>query len=312
MNDRLSSRRPLPNPSVHQLEYLIAAADAPTRGDAAAAVGVSASALSQGLTELERRVGLTLFRRDGRRQMLRRQAEPVLDHARRVLALTADLQRYVEATLGGLAGQIRVGMIDVAAVDHFPSVLHGLRLDRPELELHLTVGPSGGLFADLAEGRIDLVVGVEPQGPIDGVTWVDLIDEPLYVYVAESATQPSHILAEPGRWGPWVSFPEGSHTRRLIAGALQQKGAVFDVVAESHQPEVLREMVSLGLGWTALPAVQAEKPPVTLRRVGGEPLVSRTLVAAWRESAVTPTAALTVRDSLLAASATMLLCSPVP
>ena len=32
-----------------------------------------------------------------------------------------------------------------------------------------------------------------------------------------------------------------------------EAGARFEVVAESHQPEVLREMVLLGVGWTVLP-----------------------------------------------------------
>jgi DNA-binding transcriptional LysR family regulator len=47
----------LPNISVQQLEYLAAVHEAPTWHDAAAAVGMTPSALSQGLAELERRLG---------------------------------------------------------------------------------------------------------------------------------------------------------------------------------------------------------------------------------------------------------------
>ena len=84
-------RRVLPDLSIRQLEYLVAVAEYPTWGEAADQVGVSASALSQGLAELERRVGVPLFDREGRRRVLRPAAGEVLEHARRVLALTGDL-----------------------------------------------------------------------------------------------------------------------------------------------------------------------------------------------------------------------------
>ena len=64
----------LPDLSIRQLEYLVAVADEPTWAHAAARVGVSPSALSQGLAELERRVGVALFERDGRRRLVRRSA----------------------------------------------------------------------------------------------------------------------------------------------------------------------------------------------------------------------------------------------
>ncbi|HJO20216.1 MAG TPA: LysR family transcriptional regulator, partial [Acidimicrobiales bacterium] len=84
----------LPNLTVQQLEYLVAAADAPTRAAAAAGLGVTPSALTQGLAELERRVGLPLFERRGRQTLLRPDAAEVLAHARRVVAATRDLARW--------------------------------------------------------------------------------------------------------------------------------------------------------------------------------------------------------------------------
>ena len=55
----------LPDLSIRQLEYLIAVAEENTWADASDAVGVTPSALSQGLAELERRVGVSLFDRVG-------------------------------------------------------------------------------------------------------------------------------------------------------------------------------------------------------------------------------------------------------
>jgi DNA-binding transcriptional LysR family regulator len=287
----------LPNLTVQQLEYLVAAADGATHAEAAASLGVSPSALSQGLTELSRRVGLVIFERNGRNQKVRPQAEPVIEHARHVLASIADLARYVERTKSGTAGLVRVGMIDAAAIDHFGEPLRRIRSERPDIDLHLTVGPSAGLFAALEQGRLDVVVGVEPDSPIPSVSWTELMTEELRIYAP-----PGQSSSDPARWGPWVTFPDGSHTRKLIEAALRRAGATFEVVAESHQPEVLREMVSLGLGWTVLPAVQAERTPGELRPASTSPVAHRVLVVAWRDSAVTPEAAVSLRDAFIAGS----------
>ena len=76
--------------------------------------------------------------------------------------------------------------------------------------------------------------------------------------------------------------PAGAHTRSVSATALASAGARFEVVAESNQPEVLREMVRLGLGWAVLPAIQAEPGAEPLAPARPEPLAVRRLVLAQR------------------------------
>lgn len=274
----------LPDLTIRQLEYLVAVAEAPTWAAAAERVGVSPSALSQGLAELERRVGVALFDRVGRRRELRSSATEVLAHARQVIALTSDLARWVERTQAGTAGRLRVGMIDAAAVGHYADDLRRFRDAHPDLELRLAVAPSGSLLADLVAGRLDLVVCVEPSAPPPGVDLEALLTEDIAVYGPGGAA-----LDEPARWGPWVLMPDGSHTREIVDGALAELGVSVDVVAESHQPEVLRAMVDLGLGWTALPVSQGETGSHAL--APGRVVARRTLVAATRSGAAPDPAA---------------------
>jgi DNA-binding transcriptional LysR family regulator len=267
---------PLPNLTVQQLEYLVAVVDEPTWAKAAETIGVTQSALSQGLAELERRIGVTLFERAGRRRLLAAAATPVLDHARSVVAATRDLGEWAGRQRSGVQGEVRLGMIDAAAVHHFPRVLRRYRRQRPDVELRLVVSPSAALLTSLARSDLDLVVCVEPPAPLDGVEWSALLSEDLAVFATPGASARTHR-----EWGPWVTFPTGSHTRLVIATALRSIGAPFDVVAESHQPEVLREMVLLGLGWTVLPTAQA----AGLTPVRTTPIASRRLVVARRTSA---------------------------
>ena len=272
----------IPNLTIQQLEYLVAVSRADTWAEAAAWLGVTPSALSQGLAELERRVGVAVFERQGRRRVISPAAGEVLAYAEVVLARTHDLARWAAQRLAGRSGQVRIGMIDAAAVHHFPEVLRRFRRDRPDVDLRLTVAPSGALVADLRRAALDLVVCVEPTGHVDDVAWTTVVTEPLRVYAPDEAA----AVRPPRDWGPWVTFPVGSTTRGVIAAAVARAGAPFEVVAESHQPDVLREMVAMGLGWTVLPVSQAESGdhPMTPARL--RPVAERRLVLARRTDTV--------------------------
>ena len=270
----------LPDLSIRQLDYLVAVSTEPSWADAAARIGVSPSALSQGLSELERRVGVPLFDRKGRRRTLRPTAEPVLAHARQVIALTRDLADWAERTRTGRAGELRVGMIDAAAVGHFTDVLRQFRDDHPELHLTLRVAPSGELLDEIESGDLDLAVVVGGHAR-RGVHTESLMNEPLAVFTPTRGL-PRDVAA----WGPWVLFAQGSHTRAIAEEALQRLGAPTSIVAESNQPEVLRTMVELGVGSTVLPVVQAgpDFGP-------GRAIAERTLVLARRDGAAVDPAA---------------------
>jgi DNA-binding transcriptional LysR family regulator len=299
---------------------------AETLSDAAAELGVSSSALSQALTELERRVGLPLFERRGRARSLSSRGREMVVHAERILGATRDLTLWAQQSADGKRGAIRLGLIDIAAVAYFPDALLRFRAERPDVELHLTVAGSASLVEQLTDGRLDLAVLVDPasdamgdraadsdrdtdkdtdtdtdtgtdrgdgtnHGDTDGdarrldgnneLEAIELLVEELAVYGPPGRTGGR---VPPASWGPWVTFPPGSHTRRLIAAAVRSLGAEFRVEAESHQPEVLRQLVHLGLGWTVLPVLQAEAEPHPLTRARTTPLVRRRLVVARRRS----------------------------
>lgn len=289
----------VPNLTVQQLEYLLAVADSPTWTVAAASMGVTPSALSQGLAELERRVGLQLFERDGRRRVLTPAARPVVSHAREVVARTVDLARYTHRLRAGGGGSLRVGMIDAAAVDHFARTLRLFCMQRPDLALRLTVTNSATLLEMLRRAQLDLVVCVEPPRPVESIVTRPLLSEPLLVHVPDR-----HDLARPpGEWGPWVAFPASSHTRLVVERALRRMGAPIDVIAESHQPDVLREMVRIGLGWAVLPVPARRRSGAPPPPLGPAVAVRRIVVAQRLEAAPNP-AGEALEESLRRALAT--------
>jgi DNA-binding transcriptional LysR family regulator len=183
-------------------------------------------------------------------------------------------------------------MIDAAAVEHFPEHLRAFRRTNPDVVLRLIVSPSGELLEMLRRGELDVAVLVEPARADDDIDIDILLDEPIVVVAPEG-----QAIGEPASWGPWVLFPRGSHTRLLIESNLRALGATVEVVAESHQPEVLREMARLGVGWTALPQAQASSRGDQTAEVGPV-LGTRRLVVARRRTRTAHPAAETFVETL--------------
>jgi DNA-binding transcriptional LysR family regulator len=190
-------------------------------------------------------------------------------------------------------------MIDAAAVLHFPDTLRDFRIGSPDVDVLRRVAPSAQLIEWLVGGELDLVVCVEPPiGPDAGSAPFELT--PLLVEELAVYGPPDSATDDPTAWGPWVLNPHGSHTRTLIVDQLRARGASLDVVAESHQPDVLREMVRFGTGWTVLPRSQAEHGHRPL--APGPTLLTRQLVVATRRGSVHDPAVEILRDRLVAAA----------
>jgi DNA-binding transcriptional LysR family regulator len=200
------SRLPL-NLHLQQLNYVRAVAGAKTLQDAARELNVSQPALSQALDEIERRLGLVLFERVGRRRRLNQDGLAVADFAAEILAraerFAMDLRRRQEGEGG-------------------------------ELQLFL-YGP---------EGR---------KSPRDD--------------------------------DDWVHYPARSHTREKIDRELAARGWTPRVRLESSNPQVLRQMVSLGFGWSVLPRAVAESGPAPLKPARVRPVAKRRIVVSRRKAA---------------------------
>ncbi|CAB4364648.1 MAG: LysR family transcriptional regulator [Actinobacteria bacterium] len=267
----------LPTLSTAQLSYLVAITRHRTWAEAASSLHVTPSALSQGIAELERRLGVPLFATDGRRRVPHDYTATMAECAERVLADLDQVTRWLRAVGSGQVGKLRVGMIDIAAVHHCPDAVREFRRAHPKLDVGFTVAPTGELLDRLERNQLDVAVCVDPEGvgPFDATP---LLSDALAVYAPPGVT----AVGPPSQWGPWLLFPAESRTRTAINRRLRAIGAPLVVEMESHQPEVLVEMVRLGLGWTVLPTAQAEHGAHGLARAMAEPLLTRTISAVTR------------------------------
>jgi DNA-binding transcriptional LysR family regulator len=266
----------VPTFHLQQLVYLRELERAGTLTAAAARLHVSQPALSQSLSELERRLGVPLFERRGRLRVLTESGREVARFASDVLGRAAELQDWLAARDRGDAGTLRVGMIDAGSLYVLPETIRRFREEHPSVRLQLLVDNSASLLARLDAFDLDVAFVV---GPVDGdYQAVELRREALYLYAPRGV-----------RGGPddaqWVLYPAGRRTRALIDAGLARLGIRPQVTLESDNPEILRQMVALGVGWSALPAAVAQGRRPALRRHSDEPIAERSLLGVRRPQA---------------------------
>ena len=259
---------------LRHLAYLRETARAGGITTAAARLGVSQPALSRALASLERRVGVPLLERDGRGRRLTGEGEEVVAFASRVAAQVEDLREQLDERSRGERGTLRVGMIDAASLYVLPGVVRDFGARFPGVDLRLTVDTSTALLDRLRRLDLDLAFVVGPPEP--DLWSVEVEREPLYVYAPPASPD------DPAG-SDWVLYPRGQRTRALIDAGLAAAGIEPRVTLESHNPEVLRQMVALGLGWSVLPLPVAEQRGGRLRR--GRLVAERVLVAVRRADA---------------------------
>jgi DNA-binding transcriptional LysR family regulator len=254
--------------SIQQLRYLDAVARGSTFADAADELFVSQSALSQGLARLEEIVETSLFESDGRRRRLTEAGRVLADSASRVLGEMDSVAADLEARAAGAVGTLRVGMIDAAALYLFSDGIASFRLRRPDVEVLITVKGSDDCLGRLARFDDDVAIVV---GPALGFETELVAEEPFCMYGPEQSPSPGST---------WVLYPTYSHTRAMIDRALQGSGFTTYVIAESGNPEVLRQLAVLNGSWTVLPGSVSEQEGL----IRGEQIACREIVVARRQS----------------------------
>ncbi len=137
---------------LRHLRSLVGVVEEGTFTDAGIELGISQAAVSRNVAALEAALGARLLHRTTRRVTLTPAGERVLRHARRALAVVADLRQ--EALAG--VSTIRVGYAWSALGNHTPEFQRrwGAALPHHELRLTRTNTPTAGLL----EGTSDIAI----------------------------------------------------------------------------------------------------------------------------------------------------------
>jgi LysR family transcriptional regulator, hydrogen peroxide-inducible genes activator len=242
-------------PTLKQLEYFVALAEAGSFRAAAERCGISQPSLSVQLAELERRLGQTLVERHRSGVILTAAGREAHERATAILDGTRHLVARLAARRDGMTGTVRLGASPTLGPYLLPHAIARLHAEHPDLRLAIREAPPESLVLGLARGEYD--VGLL-QLPVRGEFAVQrLFREPLELVVAAD-----HPLATRGRAtradlaGETVlSLGPTFALRQQVAELCDTLGARLRSDYEGTSLDAVRQMAGMGMGLAFLPSI---------------------------------------------------------
>ncbi len=167
-------------PTLRQLEYLVAIADHGGFHRAAEACHVSQPGLSTQIQQLEEHLGTRLLERSRRRVQLTPSGAAVVERARGVLLAAHELVEAARSHQRPLVGTLRLGVIPTIAPYWLPEALPHVRERFPELRLRLVEDRTDRLLESLDDGSLDVLL-LALEAELGTVETLPLVDDPFLV-----------------------------------------------------------------------------------------------------------------------------------
>lgn len=144
-----------------RLLYVVSTARYGSFTAAAERVGVTQSAITKSVAELERGLGFAIFNRTARGVFLTEEGRIFIERAARVLDDTRDLFRGTAAGSDPFAGTLRIGICPASLEWLLVEPLSTLTKRHPSIRLHLVGGSFDRIVEQLRAGAIDVALGYE-------------------------------------------------------------------------------------------------------------------------------------------------------
>lgn len=250
---------PVSDLAPHELRILVAVEEERGFSAAAAALGMSQSAVSHSVRGSERKLGAVLFDRGRQGARPTAAGERVIGYARRVLALL-DAMGTAARDGGGEepAGTLRIAVFRSAALHLLPPALDRLARRHPAVrcEVRVVRELGRGTAGEVEDGRADLAVAtLGPGSPVpSGLVGSVLLEED-YALV--------HPAGHPApRSLPLVDWAENcsSYTRSWWAAQSWLPRATV----EAEDDGAVLAMVAGGLGMAVMPRLSLTTAPDTV------------------------------------------------
>ena len=219
---------------LRQLKYFVKAAEKLNFSEAAKALFITQSTLSQQIRQLEQEMNTQLFERNSHAVYLTESGKELLPLALRTIHMANTCMERIHDLQHLLTGELNIGVTFTFSPIFTETLLYFMKL-YPQVKLNVYYKPMAELMEMLERHEVDFVLAFKPTRSYDGIESHILFNNHLSAIVNES-----HPLAEKER----VTLSEiAAYDIALPARGLQARNA-FERILSQH-PTNLRVMIEL-------------------------------------------------------------------
>lgn len=267
---------------VRRLRVLSEIAARGSFSDAAAALALTQSAVSQHISALEREVGLPLVERGTRPVGLTEAGYALTRHATGIFARLDGAEQELGEIAGRRHGRLRFGTFPTALATLVPPAFAEFRQQYPKITLTVVDEHLQRLIPRLDAGELDLALIYEHE-PLPNIAVRELERIPLLDDVFQAVLPAGHRLARRRRPlqlsdlrdEPWIGGAPTSAWYRIATDACRRAGFTPRADFASDDHIAVQALVAAGLGVSVIPglAVVHPLPGLEVRKLGsGAPL----------------------------------------
>jgi DNA-binding transcriptional LysR family regulator len=227
----------------------------------AAHCGVSQSAASQHVQEVERRFGTPLFDRSKRPLELTHAGRLYFEFCRDVLRREEEFSHALESLKGDVEGTVRVASIYSIGLSEMSRLQEQFSSRYPTAHLHVDYMRPEKVYEAVRNDASDLgiVSYPEPSREITAIPWrreeMQVALPPAHPLATRDAIFPADLNGQ-----DFIGFDEDLSIRRELDRFLRSQGIEVNLVMHFDNIQMIKEAVALGSGISILPArtMQAE------------------------------------------------------
>ncbi|MGF6775803.1 LysR family transcriptional regulator [Paraburkholderia sp. GAS334] len=235
-----------------QLRTFVAVVEAGTVSGAAERVFLSQSSVSEQVKKLEERAGQPLFVRSKQGVTATPAGTKLLDHARRILAMSEAAFEDMQGR--ALDGELRIAITDYYRPHEIAGVLKAFSEQHPRLRLHVTVLPSAVIDSAGDDATFDIGLSLRLVTPESGRVAVGnghrkgaVIRRERLVWVSSADANPR--IATPY---PLVLLPSSCQLQRFIVKLLDERNVPYVISHSASGVAGLQLALKAGLGISCL------------------------------------------------------------
>lgn len=274
------------NYSLRQLRVFVTVAQARSFSRAGEMIGLSQSAVSHSVKELETQTGVKLLDRTTREVVLTEAGQQLAMRLQRLLDELNSTLRDVGRLGQQLSGTVRVAASQTISAHLIPQCIAESNHRYPDIDFVLHDRPQQWVLESIRQGDVDFGIVIDP-GAVSDLECEVVLSEPFLLLCRDDDPLASlpHVAWQALQGANLVLQDYASGSRPLIYAALAAQGVKATIVQEIGHPATLFPMVEAGIGISVLPALALPLPQgsrLTVKRF--VPCVERQLMLVRRKN----------------------------
>ncbi|SHG70113.1 LysR family transcriptional regulator [Pollutimonas bauzanensis] len=206
------------------------------------------SNVSTRIKQLEQRLGVALFRKQGRNLVLSSEGGLLLSYAQRLFRLADEAES--ELRTGGPVGTFRIGSLESTAGSRLPTILSDFHRKYPAVVVELVTGTTGALIQRVGNYEIEAAFVSEPFTAA-GLQSVKAFEEELVLITAKGVAPVKR--AADLESATLIAFADGCSYRRRLRDWLGAAGVMPTRVLEFGSYQAMIACVAAGTGFALVP-----------------------------------------------------------